>query len=120
MDLAQRHAWLATAYGVSGDFPRALEQRRMQERLLEPLIAADPQNMALKDAWVSLQRAYGGLASATGDSAEARRRFGEARATLAAMIAFEPENQRWKRRLVDIDTALGGRLSPPDGGSKQP
>jgi len=103
MDLANRHAWLSDAYRAAAQYGPARDERRTQERILAPLMATDPQNMALKEAWVTLQRAYAGIAFRQGDHPEARRRLQLARATLVQMIAFDPENSAWRELQVQID-----------------
>ncbi|MEO8114895.1 MAG: hypothetical protein ABI655_10960, partial [Phenylobacterium sp.] len=94
------------AWRANRDPARAREQRGIQERILTPLIAADPRNMPLKEKWVTLQRAYAGLALLSHDRPEAERRLGVARQGVVSMIDFEPRNQAWIGLRDGIDAEL--------------
>ncbi|MCR5879192.1 toll/interleukin-1 receptor domain-containing protein [Phenylobacterium sp. J367] len=106
LDLANRHAWLADAYRASGDYARARAERQRQEVILAGLIQADPRSLLLKEKWVTLQRAYAGLAWVQRDMPETRRRMTAARATVLEMIAFDPENQTWVELRDGIDASV--------------
>jgi hypothetical protein len=105
-DLVNRHAWLSDAYVDAGDLSSALEQRQLQQKLLDELLSADPQNMDLKDTWVVLQRAVAGLEYRAGRADAARRRLVTAQRVVAEMIAFDPENQVWRQRQDGLAAGL--------------
>jgi tetratricopeptide (TPR) repeat protein len=105
-DLVNRQAWLADAYMADGKIEEALQHRRAEERLLGPLMAADPKNMQLKQAWFVLQRMVGVLEYKAGRRDEVRAAFLRAKATIDEMVAFEPENRTWKNLQDEIDSNL--------------
>lgn len=106
LDLANRHAWLADAYGFNGRYDEALEERRRQEQVLHRLLAADPENMRIREAWVTLQRGFAKLELLAGRPEQSRRRLTDARATLSAMIAHDPENHRWRDLRDKVDRSM--------------
>lgn len=105
-DLVNRQAWLADAYLADGKADKALEHRRAEERLLAPLIAADPKNMQLKQTWVVLQRSLGVLEFEAGHLSEVRPHFLRAKAAIDEMVAFDPENQGWRDLQHEITNNL--------------
>lgn len=105
-DLVNRQAWLADAYMANGQVEEALAHRRAEERLLEPMIAADPENMRFKEAWVVLQRTLALLQYKAGRLDDVRPRLVRAQATIDGMVAFDPENHAWKKLQGDVRTDL--------------
>jgi len=101
-DVANVHAWLADAYRINGDFARAKSERHTEEKILDGLIAVDPKNMDLRDAWVATQRALATLEKISGNTRAAQTRLQHALAIVEEMIGFDPKNQTWasKRNLI--------------------
>lgn len=118
-DLANRHAWLADAYVAAGDRNRALFHRHAQEKLLSALTAGDPQNMDVKDMWLTLQFALASLERDAGDYARARARLVQALVLAQSMIRRDPENAQWigrreritrdLTRLIELENEKGKR-----------
>lgn len=102
VDLINRHAWMADAYRASGDLKRARAERLEEERLLKPLMTADPQNMDLKETRVVLQRAMARLDIDIGRRKQGQRRISEAIALLNEMVNADPTNKHWKVLLSNI------------------
>jgi hypothetical protein len=105
-DLINRQAWLADAYMADGKNDKALEHRLAEERLLAPLIAADPKNMRFKEAWVVLQRTMALLQYRAGRRDDVRPRLNHAKAAIDEMVSFDPENRAWKKLQDAIDSDL--------------
>lgn len=105
-ELSNRHAWLADAYVAAGDRNRALFHRHAQEKLLSALTAGDPQNMDVKDMWLTLQFALASLERDAGDYARARARLVQALVLAQSMIRRDPENAQWIGRRERITRDL--------------
>ena len=105
-EISNRHAWLADAYVVAGDRNRALFHRHAQEKLLSALTAGDPQNMDVKDMWLTLQFALASLERDAGDYARARARLVQALVLAQSMIRRDPENAQWIGRRERITRDL--------------
>ncbi len=106
LDLVNRHAWLADAYLANGNWEAARRERLAQEQLLAPLMAADPLNKDLKLIWVALQRGLSRAEVKLGDPKAARARLLAARDVLTGLIDLDPENQEWRRRRTNLDSAI--------------
>jgi hypothetical protein len=105
-DLADRHAWLADAYRISGDYAHARAEREAEEKLLDRMMAADPADADLKDSWVSMQRAFAALDAQEGHPERARARLLQARDAVDRLVALEPANLRWERLRSRIEAEL--------------
>src|SRR5215471_15138820 len=55
-EFANRHAWLADAFRANGDKANSFSEVLSQERILNGLLARDPNNARFKFAWVACQR----------------------------------------------------------------
>jgi hypothetical protein len=95
-DVANRHAWVADAYLALGDTGRALDQRLAQQRLLEPLLRADPQNVDYRDMQVGLLTGLAILDRMRGRRTRARDWLVEASRVLDPMVARDPTNRDWQ------------------------
>ena len=93
-DLANRHGWLADTYKAIGDWPKALAQRRAQERLLRKMLTARPNDAAVKERWILLQISMADFYArgSDRDRDRGRRLIEDALATLTRMISQDPEN----------------------------
>jgi tetratricopeptide (TPR) repeat protein len=113
-DIANRHAWLGEAHRASGAMEAARREFRAQEAILTRLIAADPDNLELRDTWLTVQFSFSERAAAEGRIGEARRRLERARGVAERMIAFDPANDLWVRRRQRILEDIV-RLSKAEG-----
>jgi len=107
VDLANRHGWMGMALAKAGNEAGAEEHYRKQEAIVEPLIAADPRNMQLRDIWLTVQFTLAERETAAGRHDAARARLNEAKAVVYRMIAFDPSNALWVRRRARIEADLG-------------
>ena len=112
-DVANRHGWLADAYRASGDRGRAWAHRMTQERMIERLVARDPNNMDLKDFWLTSQFSIAALEVDSRRTGAARRRLKAALAAVRAMVELDPQNEMWRKRRERILADLA-RLNPQD------
>lgn len=96
-DLANRRAWMSQAYAASGDFPQALEERRAEQAILQGLLQEQPRAMDLKSQWVAMQQSFAAIELELGRPGRARPHVEAAAETINSMIAFEPQNERWRR-----------------------
>jgi tetratricopeptide (TPR) repeat protein len=115
-DLINRHAWLADAYCADGKLERARAERLEEDKLLEPLLAADPKNQHLREHRVALHRALAQIDMLEGRPDLARQHLDEAREGIDEMLAFEPANERWRRQRDKVTEELAdpGRLADPN------
>lgn len=103
-DLASRHAWLADAWRENGNPREARANRLAEQAILNRLLAEDPRNMDTRQRWVALQRALAALELGDGRPDLARGHLLAARDTADAMVAHEPDNERWaalRRKIAD-------------------
>lgn len=105
-ELANRHSWLGDAYRLNGDDADAVAQWTMQERTLDALIRAEPQNMMFRSAWIAAQRSLARADAEAGRTEAARERLQHAIAALDDMIAFEPGNKSWIEQKARIESDL--------------
>jgi tetratricopeptide (TPR) repeat protein len=101
-NLVERHAWLADAYFFAGDFARARSERLTEEKLLNPLIAADPRNLDLRDSWTVMEFALAEIDQRQGDTASALPKLEAALETVETMLRVEPANQQWTKTRAAI------------------
>jgi tetratricopeptide (TPR) repeat protein len=95
IDIANRRAWLADAFVAAGDRAHALEQRQVQESMLQHLMDADPRDLDLKYGWAVNQLALARLQIAAGRRQAAQARLLEARRDIEFLISSDPTNRRW-------------------------
>lgn len=109
-DVANRHAWLSEALKMDGDWEGAIAHRAEQERLLRPLVEAEPANADLREFWMLTQMTYAELLSQRKLSAEARPHLKQASAIAGQLMRHDPENQKWsvwRRRVAMLEKSLG-------------
>lgn len=109
-DVANRHAWLSEALKVNGDWAGALAHRAEQERLLRPLVEADPDNADLREFWMLTQMTYAELLSQRKLAAQARPHLEQASAIAVQLMRHDAENQKWsawRRRVAMLEKSLG-------------
>jgi hypothetical protein len=102
--VANRLGWAADAYRYKGEDAPAWRLRTTQERMLEPLIAADPDNLDLKETWLTNQFSMGELEIARGAHDAARRRLQRALVEVEALTHADPANATWasrRRRVIE-------------------
>jgi TIR domain-containing protein len=104
--IANRHAWLADAYRLYKDLPHAMQERLIEERILQARMKADPLNMDLKDSWVSHQLATASIDLAMNRNDDARARLLQAESMLDGMMKFDPKNKAWSYKRVFIEKGL--------------
>jgi tetratricopeptide (TPR) repeat protein len=107
VDLANRHAWLADAYRVNGDYARALSERHKQERLLSEAMRRDPKNMDLKNFWIYLQRNLALMEYWNGNLQAGLERLARAVSISDQLVRFDRSNQSWaeQRAMLADDLA---------------
>ena len=94
--VANRYAWVADAHLALGENAQALANRMAQQRLVMPLLAADPENVDYKDVWVGLQLGLAILDRLGGRRLQGRDRLVAARRVLDVMIAGDRTNRDWQ------------------------
>jgi tetratricopeptide (TPR) repeat protein len=108
LEFANRHAWLAEAFGASGDSASSLSEVLSESRILDALIARDPNNAGFKFAWVACQRTLALREGASGQFMRAHARQTSVAQVIDAMIRLDPSNTRWtdqrKRLRDDVST----------------
>lgn len=107
IDLVNRYGWLGMAHAMAGDQAAADAAYGRQEPIIEPLIAADPRNLDLREIWLTLQFTLAERETAAGKRDAARARLNEAKQVVDRMIAFDPSNAMWARRRARIEADLG-------------
>jgi hypothetical protein len=105
-DVINQHAWLADAYVAAGDLDRGKAERLEEERLLEPLMAADPKDMPLREQWVALERALARIEVMQDRRDLARTRLLRARDGIDQMLLFDPANERWRKQRDNLTREL--------------
>lgn len=105
-DLINRHAWLARVYFAAGDWPSAMDQRRVQERILNRALRRDPRNERLRQTWVVLQREMARLEVRLSRPAEAEARLLAANRVLEEQLLLDPENAEWALQRGRMQEAL--------------
>lgn len=105
-DIINRHAWLADAYRISGNRIQARAERETAERMLAPLMSADPKNWDLKDTWIAQQLGLAVLDEDAEDWAAAKARLFQTLAVLRAMHDYDPSNQRWSTQKAFIENEI--------------
>jgi tetratricopeptide (TPR) repeat protein len=113
-DLANRHAWMADAYFFAGRSDEALKSRRLQEKLLEPLVRRTPQDASLLDQWMRTLMATAELLLKTGNRTQADNYARRAREVATRLIRHDPANAAWQKWLSRID-----KISSRDVGERQ-
>jgi tetratricopeptide (TPR) repeat protein len=116
-DLANRHGWLADAHRANGDWRQALAERRAQERLLRRMLAARPEDAAVKERWILLQISMADFYARGTDRPAARRNLKEALAMLDSMIARDPENVTLASRKHELLRGLNKLNHYDEGGN---
>ena len=109
LDVANRHAWLSDAWKANGNWQAALFHRAEQERLLRPLVEADPHNADLREFWMLTQMTYAELLSLRNRTADARPHLAEASAYATQLMRRDPENEKWsawRRRVATLEESL--------------
>ena len=101
-DLVNRHGWLADAYRKAGRPDQAMAHRLAEERILDPLIQADPLNLDLRQSWLTLQRALAALEYGQGRKPDAKARLVRALDVARLMAAFNPQNSEWSALEIEI------------------
>jgi hypothetical protein len=96
VDLANRHAWLADAWNMSGRWDRVLFHRARQEALVRSLISRDPRNLDYQDIWARTQLTFGELLHERGEHEEAENRLTRAAASFAVLRQRDPDNATWR------------------------
>ena len=87
--VANRHAWLADAWRAAGQLDRALSERRAQERIINRLVARDPDNRELRERWVLMQISFADLHRHRGEHRASRERLDQALAAVNEMVVFD-------------------------------
>lgn len=105
-DLANRQGWMADALQIAERFAEAEAQRKTQIALLDRLIAADPQNLDLKNQWIGAQRALARLEWNGGSAQTAIARLSRANALADALAQSDPANTQWKMLSQDVAREL--------------
>ena len=100
-DLANRYAWLADAWKQMGDKGRALGALQAGERLLQPLVAANPADAKLQDQWLRTLLSLAEFHKGTANSDDYRRR---ARILAERLIRHDPQNAKWRMWRARLDT----------------
>ncbi len=104
LDIANRHAWAADAWNLSGSWDRVQEHRDRQHRLAQWLIAREPDNLDYQDFWMRTQFGFGELLKGRGERRRAQPWFAGAARTAAMLRAHDPENASWlsfQRRIAE-------------------
>jgi hypothetical protein len=105
-DLVNRHGWMADAWKTNGNLARAFEERAKQQALLDRLLRHEPDNMDLKDLWLTLQFGLAELEAMDGRPDDARKRLLVAMPAGKALISRDPANNDWAYHLRLIETLL--------------
>jgi hypothetical protein len=105
-DFANRHAWLADALRANGDKAGSLSEVLTEERILDALVARDPNNVPFRLAWVACQRTLALREGESSQFAHAHERQTNVAQVIDAMIRLDPSNMKWadqrKRLRSDI------------------
>lgn len=112
--VANRLGWAADAYRYKGDDLSAWRLRTTQEQMLQPLIAADPDNLDLQETWLTNQFSMGELEIARGAGDAARARLSRALIAVEALTQADPANATWasrRKRIIDNLARVGSRSS---------
>lgn len=104
--LANRHGWMVDVWSANGRWDRALDHRARHEAIVRSLIRSDPQNFDYLDIWMKSQFGYGRLLAQRGQRQEAQRRFADAAATAAILLARDPQNASWRQSQQRIAQAM--------------
>lgn len=102
--IANRLGWAADAYRYKGEDAPAWRLRTIQERMLKPLLAADPDNLDLKESWLTNQFSMAEIEIAKGARSPARSRLRRALVEVEALTKADPDNATWasrRRRILD-------------------
>ena len=95
LDLVNRHMWLAGIYAGLNDRHNEAIHLAAQERLLGPLIRADPRNQDYQDMGLALQLSLARHHLEVGEGSEALRILSAAYDRSREMVASDPANHRW-------------------------
>jgi len=104
--MANRQGWMVDVWNANGRWDRALVHRARHEELVQSLIRSDPQNFDYRDIWMKSQFGFGRLLARRGQHEEAQRKFADAAATAATLLARDPENASWRQWQQRIAQAL--------------
>ena len=96
-NVANRFAWLADAWKANGNLDQALYQRRNQERLLERLLAAEPNNFQRKELLMKSHLAMAETSAEACDSQNALRYEELFRELVADLTQQDPDNKIWEK-----------------------
>jgi tetratricopeptide (TPR) repeat protein len=118
-DLANRHGWLADVYRANGDRDLAMAHRLIQERILNGLMQADPQNMHLKSSWITVQRILAWMDAVSGQQKGALARLQRATSISDQMIAFDSSNKMWVQQRAKLDSDIAQIIRMPSERKKQ-
>jgi hypothetical protein len=100
--VTNRYGWLADAHRAAGELDRAWSVRRIQEQLLEQLIARDSKNMDVRDRWLTNQFMMAEVEMDLNRLSSARRRLLQASSVAREMTNLDPQNHEWRRWSVRI------------------
>lgn len=98
------HANLADADLLNNNVHGAQKERGAEARLLDGEMAADPNNMDLKNTWIIMQRAMAHIEQRLGQLAPARARLAKGIAMADEMSKYDHNNHLWaqlRQRLVN-------------------
>lgn len=102
--IANRYGWLADVYRDRGDRGQAWRLRLTQEQLANAFLKAEPDNLDLKESWLTNQTSMAELEIDRGAKSAARTRLRRALVQVEALTRADPDNTNWalrRQRILD-------------------
>jgi tetratricopeptide (TPR) repeat protein len=106
-EAADAHSWIATSFFTENRFAEARREHLIEQRMKLRLLRMDPANRAYLYAAVIPTRSLARVDIETRDFGRAQRLLGEARSTMAGLLAFDAENVAWRDQatMIELDVA---------------
>jgi hypothetical protein len=104
-DIANRHGWLAEAYGAEGDLQKAMVQRELQRTIVETLLTEYPADMSVLELWVAAHISMGKLQIQKKEYLAGKQTLMKAKRRAQQLIDLDPENNQYAGWLNQIHNA---------------
>jgi len=93
--LTEALADYSDAYRLSGDFREARAARERENKVLQPMLHAEPRDMDLRDTWAAMEHALATLDELQGKRESALGRLHQALAAVDRAVRHDPANASW-------------------------
>jgi hypothetical protein len=97
---------MADAWKATGEWGKALAERKVQEEILTRMRKSQPDNIDTKEKWVNFQIAMADFYRRQNNHSAGQRELAKALSMLEEMIADDKENQEYTKRRRDLQRRI--------------